>query len=266
MRATAAPSRPRNRFPGYPGASVPPESPLPAADFRTTRWSLVLAGGHAAPEVRRRALEDLARIYWVPLYAFARRRGLSTDDAADGTQGFFARLIARGDLERIRPEGGRFRAWLLVAFRHFLSNERERARASKRGGGRELFSLDAGEAEARFRAASVDEETPERVFERAWVQELLAEVLGRLRAEQERIGRAALFDHLRPALTADPDAPRLAEVAAAVTMTENAVKVALHRLRRRFGELLREEVAATVETPEETEEELRALFDSSGRR
>lgn len=242
------------------------QSPLPVPGFRTTRWSLVLAGGHAVPEIRRRALEDLARIYWVPLYAFARRRGLSPDDAADGAQGFFALLIERGDLQRLRPEGGRFRAWLLVAFRNFLANERERARAVKRGGGREVVSLDAGEAEARFRAAAVDAETPEHVFERAWVQGLLHETLVRLRAEQERIGRAALFDHLRPALTADPDAPRLAEVATAVAMTENAVKVALHRLRRRFGELLRDEVAATVETPEQALEELRALFESSGRR
>jgi RNA polymerase sigma factor (sigma-70 family) len=239
------------------------EIPLPASGFRTTRWSVVLAGGHAVPEVRRRALEDLARAYWYPLYAFARRRGLSADDAADATQGLFARLIERGDLERLRPEGGRFRAWLLVAFRHYLANLRASARAARRGGGRQAFSLDAGEAESRFRNESIEEETPEHVFERAWVAELLHETLGRLRAEQERIGREALFDHLRPALTADPDAPRLAEVAARVAMTENAVKVALHRLRRRFGELLREEVAATVETPEEVDEELRALFRSS---
>jgi RNA polymerase sigma factor (sigma-70 family) len=232
----------------------------PGSSFLTTRWSVVLAAAGATPAARQAALEDLARAYWYPLYAYARRRGLSSEDSADRVQGLFALLLEREDLARADPARGRFRAFLLTAFQHFLANERERERAQKRGGGRAPIPIDALEAERRLGREPVDTETPELAFERAWVAELLARTLDRLRAEQERIGRAALFDRLRPSLSADDDAPRFAEVARALAMSENAVKVAAHRLRKRCGELLREEVAGTLGAPAEVEEELRALF------
>lgn len=221
---------------------------------------MVLAGGHAPPLERRAALEDLARTYWYPLYAFARRRGLDAEEAADRTQGFFARLLERGDVARADRERGRFRAYLLTAFRHELVNAREHDRARKRGGGRALLSLDRSEAETRFGREPAEHDTPERIFERAWVRELLERTFARLRAEQERIGRTALFDRLRPVLAAEDDAPRLAEIARALDRTENSVKVAAHRLRKRFGELLRDEIAGTLSDPAEVEAELRALL------
>jgi RNA polymerase sigma-70 factor (ECF subfamily) len=240
------------------------DAPPPTASFHTTRWSLVLAGATAPPAERRAALEDLARTYWYPLYAFARRRGAGADEAAEHTQGFFALLLERGDLARADPERGRFRAFLLTAFRHHVAHERERERAAKRGGGTAPLSLDARAADARFRAEPADGLTPERLYERAWVRELLARTFERLRLEQVRIGRELLFARLRPALAVEDDAPRLAAVAAELGMTENAVKVAAHRLRRRFGELLREEVAGTLSDPAEIEAELAALRVAAG--
>jgi RNA polymerase sigma-70 factor (ECF subfamily) len=231
--------------------------------FLTTRWSVVLAAGGVPSETRRAALDELARAYWYPLYAFARRRGLAADVAADRTQGFFALLLEREDVARADPARGRFRAFLLTAFRHHLADERDKERALKRGGGSALLAIDVGDAEARFVREPVDRDTPEAAFERAWVAEVLARAFARLREEQDRIGRAALFDLLRPALAAEDDAPRFAAVAAELGTTENAVKVAAHRLRKRYGELLRDEIAATVSDPgdpAEVEAELRALF------
>ncbi|MBM3978401.1 MAG: sigma-70 family RNA polymerase sigma factor [Planctomycetes bacterium] len=236
-------------------------TPHHPAAFLTTRWSVVLAGASSPPQERRAALEDLARAYWYPLYAFARRHGLGADEAADQTQAFFALLLERNDFAKADPARGRFRAFLLTAFKHHLSNERARARAAKRGGGRAPVSLDAREAETRFRNEPADEETPERLYERAWTRELLARTFARLRAEQDGIGRARLFDCLRPALAAEDDAPRMAAVAQELALTENAVKVAAHRLRKRFGELLREEVAGTLTDPAEVETELRGLLN-----
>lgn len=238
-------------------------APHPGSSFLTTRWSVVLAAGRAPAPARRAALEDLAAAYWYPLYAFARRRGLAPDSAADRAQGFFALLLERDDLARADPARGRFRAYLQAAFRNHLADERDRERAQKRGGGRVPVSIDAREGERRLVREPIDGETPEIAFERAWVAELLARAFERLRAEQEKIGREALFDKLRPSLAAEDDAPRFATVARELSMTENAVKVAAHRLRKRYGELLREEVAATVSDPgdpAEIEDEIRALF------
>ncbi len=239
---------------------MPDPDPSPPDFCRTTRWSVVLAGAKAAPPERRAALEELARTYWYPLYAYARRRGNGSDEAADLTQGFFAAWLERGDVARADPARGKFRAYLLTSFQHFLSSQREHARARKRGGGRLHLSLDAGDAETRYGREPIERETPERAFERAWVRELLARTFQRLRAEQERIGRAALFDRLRPALAAEDDAPRFAQVASELGMSENAVKVAAHRLRKRFGELLRQEVADTLGDPAEVEAELASLL------
>jgi RNA polymerase sigma-70 factor (ECF subfamily) len=232
----------------------------PGSSFVTTRWSAVVAAGGAPSPARQAALEDLARAYWYPLYAYARRRGLSCEDSADRAQGMFALLLERQDLARVDPARGRFRAFLLTAFQHFLANERERAAAQKRGGARAPISIDARAAERRLVREPADADTPELAFERAWIAELLARTLDRLRCEQDRIGRVALFDLLRPSLAAEDDAPRFAAIARELGMSENAVKVAAHRLRRRYGELLREEVAGTLSSPAEVEHELRALF------
>lgn len=232
-----------------------------SAGFHTTRWSVVLAGAQARPAERRAALEELARAYWYPLFAYARRRGLDADLAADRTQDFFALLLERQDVARADPQRGRFRAYLLTAFRNHLSSARSHERALKRGGDRLFLSLDARAAESRWCAEPLDCETPERAFHRLWVRELLALALGRLRDEQVRIGRGDLFERLRPALTAQDDAPRMLEVARALSMSENAVKVAAHRLRRRFGELLRDEVAGTLADATGVEAELRGLLD-----
>lgn len=235
----------------------------PGSSFLTTRWSVVLAAGRAPSPARRAALEDLAGAYWFPLYAFARRRGLSSDLAADRAQGFFALLLERDDLARADPARGRFRAYLLTAFQHHLADERERERAQKRGGGRAPVSIDAREAERRLVGEPLDADTAESAFDRAWVAELLARTFDRLRGEQAKIGREALFDLLRPSLAAEDDAPRFGTIARELSMTENAVKVAAHRLRKRYGELLRDEIAATVSDPGdpvEIEDEIRALF------
>lgn len=244
------------------------------AVFATTRWSVVLAAGSTDPAHvarGRAALGELAALYWYPLYAFVRRAGHGADDAADLVQAFFALLLEREDLRRADPARGRFRNWLLVALRNFLANERERERALRRGGGRTQLSIDAlaidgDDADARFAREPADERTPEARFEREWAEAVLASALARLRAEQERIGRAAHFDALRPALVADDDAPAHAHVAAALDLSENAVRVALHRLRTRFGELVRDEVAGTLERPADVDAELRELFDALGGR
>jgi RNA polymerase sigma-70 factor (ECF subfamily) len=235
----------------------------PGSSFLTTRWSVVLAAGRAPAPARRAALEDLAGAYWYPLYAYARRRGHTSDVAADRAQGFFALLLEREDLARADPARGRFRAFLLTAFQHHLADERERERAQKRGGGRAPVSIDAREAERRLVREPADADTPESAFERAWVAELLARTFDRLRSEQVKVGREALFDRLRSSLAAEDDAPRFGDIARELSMTENAVKVAAHRLRKRYGELLRDEIASTVSDPgdpAEIEDEIRALF------
>lgn len=225
---------------------------------------MLAAKGTDAPG-RRAALEELARAYWYPLYAFARRRGLDAEVAADRTQGFFALLLARGDVARADRTRGRFRAYLRSAFEHYLSDERERDGAQKRGGGHAIVSIDALDAEARLRHEPIDHDTPAKAFERAWVAELVARALERLRTELEGIGRGALFARLRPSLAGEDDAPPFAEVARELAMTENAVKVAAHRLRKRFAELVRDEVASTVDDPDDVEGELAALLRDSGR-
>lgn len=228
--------------------------------FLTTRWSVVLAAGTAAEPLRRVALEELCAAYWYPLYAFARRSGFDADAAADLTQDFFAQLLTRADLQRADRERGRFRTYMLTALRHMIVNHREAQRTLKRGGGKAPISIDARDAETRFGREPIDARTPEHAFERAWAEAVIARAFERLREEQTNIGREPLFDALRPVLLAALDAPRHAEVAARFSVTENSVKVAVHRLRRRLGELLREEVGATLERSEDVETELAELF------
>ncbi len=235
------------------------------AGFLTTRWSVVSAAGSADPVRRQAALEDLARAYWFPLYAYARRRGLASDAAADLVQAYFARVLEREDLRAADPERGRFRAWLLAGLRNLLVNERERDRARKRGGGAVPVSIDARDAESRYQLEPADPRTPEQAFERAWALEVLAHAMQRLRDEQAHARKLDLFEALRPALAADDDAPPHAAVAARLRITANAAKVALHRLRRRFGELVRDEVAGTLGPDADLDAELRGLFEALGR-
>jgi len=217
------------------------------------------AGRDGSPEARA-ALEELCRAYWYPLYAFVRRSGERPDDARDLVQGFFARFLAKNYLAELREEGGRFRAYLLGALRHYLANERERERAEKRGGGAELLSLDFHEAEERYAREPADTTTPETLFTRKWALALLGSVLARLQEEQEEKGREAVFEALKPFLAGVDASERLADAARRLGMSENAARVAVHRLRARYRELLIAQVAETVDRPQDVEDELVQLF------
>jgi RNA polymerase sigma-70 factor (ECF subfamily) len=235
------------------------------ARFAITRWSLVLeAGGGSTPHAAA-ALATLCEIYWYPLYAYLRRRGYSAEDAQDLTQGFFARLLDKQTLEAARPERGRFRSFLLTSLQHYALNDWDRARAQKRGGGVPVLSLDFETAEGRYQMEPRDEVTPERLFDRRWALALLDRTLARLRAEWRSAGKEAVFEVLKPALTGDPDDDSYAQIGSRLGRTEGAVKVSVHRLRRRFRDLLREEIAETVDSANQIDEELRHLLTVVGR-
>jgi RNA polymerase sigma-70 factor (ECF subfamily) len=232
--------------------------------FATTRWSVVLAAGETASPGSREALAKLCETYWYPLYAFARRWGHTADEAQDLTQEFFARLLEKHYLGDVRPERGRFRSFLLASLKHFLLNERDRVLAQKRGGGHALISLEIDTAEGRYRLEPPDKSTPETIYERRWALTLLDRVLARLRDEYAGSGRERVFESLSGFLTGQSWTPKYADIGAALDMTEGAVKVAVHRLRRRFGELLRDEIADTVAEPDDIEDEIRYLFKVLG--
>jgi RNA polymerase sigma factor (sigma-70 family) len=236
---------------------------MPPSHFATTHWSLVLAARDRADPGARDALASLCALYWYPLYAYVRRRGRRADEAHDLTQEFFARLLAKDFLAGVDRSKGRFRSFLLAAFNHFLANERDHARAKKRGGGRAVLSLDAADAEGRYRAEPADGLTPENLFERRWALTLLQEVMARLRADYDAKAKGRLFDRLRGFLVGEKGAG-YREVADELGLSEGAVKVAVHRLRQRYRELLHEEIGRTVATPEEIEEEIRELFAALG--
>jgi RNA polymerase sigma-70 factor (ECF subfamily) len=230
--------------------------------FASTRWSLVLAAGRGDAPESRSALAELCEVYWYPLYAYVRRSGYPADEARDLTQAFFARLLEKRYLRAADADRGRFRSFLLTTFRRFLSKERHRAGALKRGGGRVMLSLDFEQGESRFRLEPATDVTPETIYERRWALTLLDRVMSRLRVESERTGKGDTFDRLKAFLTGEDAAPGYREVAAAMETTEGAVKVAVHRLRRRFRDLLLAEIAQTVTAPEDAEEELRHLFEA----
>ena len=230
------------------------------ARFQTTHWSLVLAAGTGQSPESRVALEELCGAYWFPLYAFIRRQGYGADEARDLTQGYFARLLERRDLRQVRPELGRFRSFLLVSIQHFLSNELDRERAQKRGKGVPTVSLDAREAEDRYAAEPAKAATPEILFERKWAATVLDRTLGRLEVEWAGDERAPRFRALRGHLAGDGDAASYREIGASLGMSEDAVKTTVHRLRRRFGELLRSEIANTVRDPRDVDDEIRHLL------
>jgi RNA polymerase sigma-70 factor (ECF subfamily) len=237
----------------YSGALVPQPR-----EFNTTHWSVVLAARGESADARA-ALERLCSVYWYPLYAFVRRQGHSPEDAEDLIQGFFARLLQRKDLETVQRERGRFRSYLLASLKHFTLNEQFRARAEKRGGGQSLISLDEVEAEKKFAQEPVDKSTPEKLFERRWALALLDRVLERLRQEYEATGRLRLFDTLRCFLSDEPAEQSQAEIGAQLGLSTGAVKQAVRRLRQRYRELLHEEVANTVATAADIDDEVRHL-------
>ena len=237
----------------------------PDGRFPTTRWNLVVAAGDADAPGAERALADLCEAYWYPLYAFIRRNGHDPDRALDLIQEYFARLLERRAIAAADPARGRFRAFLLADCRHFLAHQREREGALRRGGGRAVLSIDARDAEGRYRLEQSDDQTPERLFEHAWALALLASVLAGLRREYEDSGRGETFEALKGVLTAGTPSASQAEVARRLGITEAAVQVAVHRLRRRYRDAIRAAIAATVADESEVDDELRALFDALGR-
>jgi len=233
-----------------------------AAAFATTHWSLVLIaqGQSAAAE---EALEKLCRIYWRPLYAFARRQGSDPEEARDLTQGFFQLLLTRRDFDAARKEKGRLRSYLLISFKHFLGGERRRAMAIKRGYGQWVIPLEelrATEAVGPAFGGLVDSLSPDRLYERRWALTLIEHVLKRLKNEYGAMGNAFLFDSLKQLLSDETDAPSRAEIAARLGMTDNALRQAFHRFRHRYQMLLCEEIGHTVADPREIEDELRHLI------
>ncbi len=231
------------------------------AVFATTHWSVVLAAGRADSPAARDCLEKLCQTYWYPLYAYVRRRGHAEADAQDLTQEFFARLLEHNWLIRARHSKGRFRSFLLMAMNRFLAKEWEKVKALKRGGGVLLVPLAAfGNAETRYAAEPATTSAPELAYDQQWAMTLLGEVLRPLRQEYERHGKAALFNALKPCLIGSREAQPYATLAAALGMTEGAVKVAVARLRQRYRGRLKEEVAKTVARPEDVDGELRHLL------
>jgi RNA polymerase sigma-70 factor (ECF subfamily) len=228
--------------------------------FLTTRWSLVAAARDADSPEARTALAELCEAYWYPLYAFVRRQGHSMEDAHDLTQEFFARLLEKDYLGEADRQKGKFRSFLLACCKHFLANEHDRAKALKRGGGVAIRSLDCGAAESRYSREPAHDLTPERLFERRWALVLLQNVFTRLRQEHEQAGKLKLFEQLKPFLAGDGPALRYAQAGQALGLTTGAVKVAVHRLRHRYRELVYEEIARTVDDPALVEAEIRDLF------
>jgi RNA polymerase sigma-70 factor (ECF subfamily) len=229
------------------------------AAFVTTHWSVVLAAqkGSAAST---QALARLCSVYWYPLYAYVRRRGHQEQDAQDLTQEFFARLLQRNALQSVSPDKGRFRSFLLASLKNFLTNEWDRRRAQKRGGGGTFVPLNWQIAENRYALESIDNATPEALYERRWALTLMEQVIARLRQEYTQNEKSGLFDQLKGFLSGEDRSMTYVELAAQHGVSKSAVKMAVLRLRQRYGQLLRQEIAHTVSTPEEVEEEIRHLI------
>lgn len=223
--------------------------------FATTRWTMVVNAGQSGGA----ALGELCESYWFPVYAYVRRRGHAKEDAEDLTQGFFASLLARGDIAGLRRENGKFRAFLLAAMKHYLANEHDKRRRLKRGVGALHLSLDWQQADLRFRLADESSLPPDAAYDREWATALLERVLVAMELEADE-----RFAHLKPYLSLDRERIPYAEAAAALGLEEGAVRVAVHRLRKRYRQLLREEVARTLATPDSVDDELSALMAAFG--
>jgi RNA polymerase sigma-70 factor (ECF subfamily) len=239
-----------------PGSTPPPRQPV----FATTHWSVVLAASRTDTSRAQAALEHLCRTYWYPIYAHVRRRGHLPEDAKDLTQAFFLSLLQHQSIANVDQSRGRFRSFLLGAVDYFLANEWARVRAQKRGGGQTVLSLDLAAAENRFDLEPAHKDTPDKQFDREWAGALLDAVLTRLEHEYRQDAKAELFEALKPALAVSRESQPYAVLAARFKMTEGALRVAVHRLRGRYRELLRAEIADTVNSPEEVRSELKHLF------
>ncbi len=244
---------------------TPTNANLPGAGrFATTHWSVVLAAGRPKSASYTQALETLCQTYWFPLYAYLRRHGNDSHQAQDYTQAFFTALLDKGGLGLADPKRGKFRSFLLASLKHFLSNERARARAKKRGGGRKVLSLDFENAESQYALEPRDELSPEKLFERSWALTVLDRTMTRLQAEAIRTNKQKLFDFLKVYLTAEEGSVPYRDAAVELDMTEGAVRIAVHRLRKRYRELLRDEIAQTVTSDDQIDEEIRDLFTALG--
>ncbi len=245
---------------GVPETTATGIEPPQQSAFVTTHWSVVVTAGRSDTTRAQDALAKLCQTYWFPLYIYVRRRGHSSEDAKDLTQEFFARLLEHNWVKAADQAKGRFRSFLLSAMNCLLADEWDKARAQKRGGGVPLVPLQFDTAETRYGVEPADDVTPERSFERRWALTLLEEVLKRLQAEYEAEGKAELFAALNPCLVGERTSQPYVELAAKLGMNEGAVKSAVHRLRQRYRQLLRDEIAQTVADPAEVDEELRHLF------
>jgi RNA polymerase sigma-70 factor (ECF subfamily) len=228
--------------------------------FRTTHWSVVLAAGDVGSPEAGEALEKLCRSYWYPLYAYVRRKGYDAHDAQDLTQEFFARLLARNYLSVADRSRGKFRSFLLGSLEHFLAREWTKAHAQKRGGGQAVLSLDETDAENRYLLEPAHELTAEKIFDRRWATTLLDQAMSRLREECVASHKGDFFGRVESLLSGEKGEASYADIASALKMSEGAIKVAVHRLRQRYGELVRAEIAQTVTNPDEADEELQYLF------
>jgi RNA polymerase sigma-70 factor (ECF subfamily) len=228
--------------------------------FETTQWSVVLAVGGDDSSASRRALATLCETYWYPLYAYIRRRDYTPEDAQDLTQSFFASLLERRDFDDVTRERGRFRSFLLASLQHFLANDSDRRRALKRGGGQTVLSLSLEDAEGRYRFEPAGPLTPETIFDRRWALTVIERVLDELRAEAREAGRAEEFERLKASLLGQAPSGGYAAIAGGLGTTEGAVKVAVHRLRRRFHETLRRHIAETVQSGQDVDDEIRYLI------
>jgi DNA-directed RNA polymerase specialized sigma24 family protein len=231
-----------------------------AAAFATTHWSVVISAGQPTLPRAKEAMEVLCRTYWYPLYAHVRRRGYDAQEAQDLTQEFFVRMLTNSYLAHADRARGRFRSYLLVALNHFLTDEWRRGHAAKRGGGQPLISLDAGTAETRYALEPASDLTPERIYERAWALTLLDQAMAKLKEECVAGGKGLQFEQLESFLTSEATQSDCAAAGAQLGMTAGAVAVAIHRLRQRYGELVREAVTHVVASPAEVEDEIRWLF------
>ncbi len=244
------------------------EAPMPVADgnqkentrFNTTRWSVVLQAGFSESDQQRQAWNALAQTYWYPLYLYCRRQGSCDHDAQDLTQGFFAHLLDKMALKTVSPEKGRFRSFLLAAFRNYMANVHRAASTLQRGGDHLISTLKPADLQSKYALESNREETPEQAYERSWVLSLLNRVRVRLGEDYQRAGRSKIFEVLQPFLGVDQETPSREQAARLLNLSQAAVNMSIHRMRRRYGELLTEEVAGTVENASDVQDELRELM------
>ena len=245
-----------------PGKTDTNSIPADTSRFATTHWSMVLAAGDSSSPQHEQALSRLCRAYWFPLYAYLRRSGYKSHKAEDYTQGFFARVLERHGLRRADPTRGKFRSFLLASLKNFLADEHNYAVAQKRGGGKKVLSLDIDAAEKRYTKEPGHCLSPEKLFEKSWALNVLKQAMNRLKTEYETEGKHQLFSYLKVYLTVGAKTVPYKEAAANLAITEGAVKVTVLRLRRRYSDLVRDEIARTVTTEAQVDEEIRDLFSA----